>query len=217
MVILATFEAYYDTVLDITWLADGFYGKTSGPYAFGIYEMVFCQRLGDKSESVRQRHHWLATTMVSPIDGTTADDGTTSSNIGTEDIGANLSAPGTLYAGSTASEMAHSFYQYPGQQELLRSNHIDGVFLQWPQFGSDQTNTASVSYILPTFYWTATEYATATRFAWVFNLGGANKFTVVNSVCSMFGPYTRVMLVLQCHQQYLYPQRCGYLAAVYFA
>lgn len=108
---LSTIEAFYDTALDITWLADAnAYGTvigtnwaTANGWAGGLTLGVYTDWRLPKND---------------PIDGTTADDANIS-YIGTEDFGYNVSAPGTLYAGSTASEMAHLFYNTLGNPGLL--------------------------------------------------------------------------------------------------
>jgi len=92
--------------LDITWLADANYAgtimdwttadnwaTTLDPYGSGITGW----RLPDTNS----------------VDGTTADDFILSYT-GTEDRGFNVSAPSTPYAGSTASEMAHLYYNTLG-------------------------------------------------------------------------------------------------------
>jgi hypothetical protein len=88
--------AYYDPDADLTWLADANAAGTAmnwvdaNDWAAGL--------------SVGGVGGWRLPD-TNPVDGTTADDAIISF-IGTEDRGYNISAPGTLYAGSKASEMA---------------------------------------------------------------------------------------------------------------
>jgi hypothetical protein len=104
---------------------------------------------------------------VSPVDGTTADDGNTS-YIGTEDRGHNVSAPGTLYAGSTASEMAHLFYNTLGDKSSCNPA-TSTVSSCVAQAGYGLTNTGPFSNVPSLPYWSATEYAPATILAWYFS------------------------------------------------
>ncbi len=99
----ATIEGYYDTVLDITWLADA--NKAGGTMTWAAADSW---AVGLNINGVTG---WRLPD-TNPVDGTSADDAT--SNIGTEDRGYNISAPGTLYAGSIASEMAHLLYNTLG-------------------------------------------------------------------------------------------------------
>jgi hypothetical protein len=108
--------------------------------------------------------------IVSPIDGTTADDATYSF-IGTEDYGFNVSAPGSLYAGSTASEMAHLFHNTLGilsYCDLATSttsscNHIIGAGVYNPGLFNLRNGLG--------YYWSSTDYAPDTSQAWGFGFG----------------------------------------------
>ncbi|CDH47455.1 PEP-CTERM sorting domain-containing protein [Candidatus Contendibacter odensensis] len=116
----------YDDVLNITWLQDANYAKTQYDNSGGA--------LGDADglmnwdtantwaanlsyyDSVRgvTYNDWRLPT-VKPINGVSfipvvAGNATD----GTRDLGYNLSAPGTLYAGSTGSELAYMHYQNLG-------------------------------------------------------------------------------------------------------
>lgn len=97
----------YDDILDVTWLQDANYAMTSGYDA-------------DGKMNWSEANTWVASLDINgitgwrlpntnPIDNTTDDD-INGSFIGTEDRGQNVSSPGTLYEGSTASEMAHLFF-----------------------------------------------------------------------------------------------------------
>ena len=101
----STIEAYYDTVLNITWLADA---NAAGSSTMNWYSAIAWAA----GLNINGITGWRLP-VVNPIDGTTADDQDIS-YIGTEDRGYNDSAPGTLYAGSTASEMAYMFYNTLG-------------------------------------------------------------------------------------------------------
>jgi hypothetical protein len=153
------FEAYYDTVLDITWLANANYAgmtmnwSTANAWAAGL-------TLGGYTD-------WRLPT-TNPIDGTTADDATLS-YIGTEDRGYNVSAPGTFYAGSTASEMAYMFYNTLGNLAYCDPATSTVSSCSGLQTGWGLTNTGPFSNVQSNFYWSATEYAPSTSLAWYFD------------------------------------------------
>lgn len=111
----------YDDVLNVTWLQDANYAKTSGYDADGAMDWQPAQEWATNLsyfDSVRGVvwDDWRLTS-VSPINGTNFNydfgyDGST-------DWGYNMSAPGTAYAGSTASELAHMYYVTLGNQGFL--------------------------------------------------------------------------------------------------
>ncbi len=111
------YQAYYDTVLDITWLANANLAVTN---TFGVAGIN-----ADGTMNWNTANSWIAAMntdggtgylgyndwrlpKVSPIDGL-AFDYSLAYN-GTTDIGYNISAPGTVYAGATGSEMAYMYY-----------------------------------------------------------------------------------------------------------
>ena len=149
----ATIEGYYDTVLNITWLADANYAgtamnwATANSWAAGL--------------NINGIAGWRLPT-VSPVNGS-------SFNYfpfynGSTDIGYNISAPGTVHAGSTASEMAHMFYVTLGDKAQYNTNGT-------PQAGYGLTNTGPFSNV-QSGYWLAPEYAPDTANAWGFSLDG---------------------------------------------
>ena len=173
---LATFEAYYDTVLGITWLADANYAMTNGYAADGWMSWssanAWAASLNPYGSGITG---WRLPT-VSPIDGDTADDLLTASNIGTEDRGYNISAPDTLYAGSTASEMAHLFYNTLGNKAYCNPITSTVSSCSGPQAGLGLSNDGPFSNI-QSDYWSATEFAPATVHAWGFYFGvGVQEF-----------------------------------------
>lgn len=112
--------AYYDTELDITWLADTNL-VTNNPlniatsaYATedGKTQQWFAQYMvGELNE-----HNYLGSNnwrlpQTGPINGVNYN---FSGPSGVNDWGTNLTAPGTPYEGSTINEMAHLFYNTLG-------------------------------------------------------------------------------------------------------
>ncbi len=161
----ATIEAYYDTVLNITWLANANLAQTSGFDSDGLMLWAAANTWAAGLD-INGITGWRLPT-TNPIDGTTADDAS-QSNIGTEDLGHNVSAPGTLFAGSTASEMAHLFYNTLGNKSVC-DPATSTVSMCTSQSGSGLTNTALFSNVQANRYWSSTQFVPTAGNAWSFN------------------------------------------------
>lgn len=168
-------QAYYDDVLDITWLADANYAATNG---FGtgwngamtkagaqdwVLAMNAAQFLGASG--------WRLPT-VEPANGT-AFNYTFTSN-GSSDRGYNLSAPGTIYAGSTASEFAHLFYNTLGNKSPCDPVTSFAAVCS-PQAGSGLSNAGPFVGIQSYGYWTGTPYEPTPGLIWAFSFGNGNQ------------------------------------------
>ncbi len=161
----ATVEAYYGTVLNITWLANANLAQTSGFDADGLMVWATANTWA-AGLNINGITGWRLPT-VSPVDGTTADDAS-QSNIGTEDLGHNISAPGTLFAGSTASEMAHLFYNTLGDKSVCNpATSTTSMCVSQP--GSGLTNTALFANVQAGRYWSSTEFTQTTGNAFSFS------------------------------------------------
>lgn len=113
------YQAYYDTELDITWLADASLALTNtfgvGPIndngTFNPGAMWFVTA-GEYVAAANAAEYLGFSTWrlpkVAPIDGVSFD--YIPMNDGSSDRGYNVGAPGTVFAGSTASELAHLYY-----------------------------------------------------------------------------------------------------------
>ena len=186
----ATFEAYYDTVLDITWLADANLaasntfglatGTDLGPYPGdpsgfsgyiyasggmnwpGARMWIDAMNASNGGAGYLGYNDWRLPTL-GPINGTAFDynwayDGAT-------DRGWNISAPGTAHAGSTASEMAHLFYNTLGNTGSYdTSGNATGCSA--PDYCL--TNTGPFSNLQSSYYWSV-EFAPYTTNAWLFD------------------------------------------------
>jgi hypothetical protein len=139
---LATFEAYYDTVLDITWLANANYAGTD----MNWYEAnAWAASLNPYGSGITG---WrLPTTVDVGNDGATY----TNSYQGV-DYGYNITAH---------SEMSHTFYVTLGDKAYFSTS---GVYQ--PDYGL--SNTGPFSNLQSHYYWSATEYAPSTSDAWFF-------------------------------------------------
>jgi hypothetical protein len=156
---LSTFEAYYDTALDITWLADANYSQTTGFDTDGKMTWV-------------DSNAWAAALdpYGSGITGwrlpTTTDTGTSGCNFaytGT-DCGYNVD--------TATGEMAHMFHTTLGNL----SNYSTSGVADQPGWGL--TNTGEFSNIQAFRYWSATGYAPSTSNAWLFGFyAGVQDYT----------------------------------------
>ncbi len=153
----ATIEGYYDTVLDITWLADA--NKAGGTMTWTAAN-IWAAGL-----TVGGGTNWRLPD-TNPIDGTTTYD-VNASNIGTTDRGYNISAPGTLFAGNTGSEMSHLFYNTLGNLGYCNPS-TSTVLTCNVQTGWGLSNTGPFSNFQPNLYWFATDYAPITGDAWYY-------------------------------------------------
>lgn len=152
--------AYYDDVTNLTWLADA---NAAGTQMNWVDANSWAADL-----NVVGVTGWRLPD-TNPIDGTTADDLEVSNN-GTEDRGYNVSAPGTLYAGSMASEMAYLFYNTLGNLGYCDPALSTISSCSGPQVGSGLTNTGPFSNIQSEWYWSATDFAPVIGNAWAFNM-----------------------------------------------
>lgn len=123
-------DAYYDTVLNITWLRDANLAKsntfglqsTTNSWGYDVFNpgpavitsgAMLYSVAGSWLHAMNNQQYlgyndWRLP-AINPINPNGIFD-FTMSNTGTTDGGTNISAPGTLYAGSTSSEMAYMFY-----------------------------------------------------------------------------------------------------------
>jgi hypothetical protein len=101
---LATFEAYYDTVLDITWLGDANHAKTSGYDADGLMDWNAAVAWADQL-NINGYADWRLPD-VSPANGSTYD--YAGSYDGHTDAGWNITSP--------SSELAYMFYVNLGNE-----------------------------------------------------------------------------------------------------
>lgn len=155
----------YDDALNITWLQDANYAKTSGYDADGKMNWDQAVTWADTlvyHDSVRNVDYsdWRLPT-VSPINGSAFN--YNYSATGTTDYGYNVSAPGTTYAGNTGSEMAYLFFNELGNKAYYDASGN-------PQSGYGVTNTGPFQNLQSTVsvYWSGTEYAPLANHAWYF-------------------------------------------------
>jgi hypothetical protein len=121
------------------------------------------------SENYLGASNWRLPT-ASPINGSSYN--YSSGYDGSTDRGYNVGAPGTLYAGSTASEMAHMFYSTLGNVGYLNTSG-----------GQTGCSGAAAPYCLTDTgpfsniqtrgqYWTDSNYLERSWQKWIFQFGG---------------------------------------------
>lgn len=176
---LVTSEAYYDTDLNITWLADANYAKTSGYSADGLMDVhranYWATNLSivDAVNNITYDNWRLPT--VNPLNGiwyvVNYGGGYPSFIGGGQDAGYNISAPGSAYAGSIASEMAFMFYNNLGNSAAFTLAG-DATDCRWTEACLD--NVGPFSNLQNNAYWSSSTFDGAGRW-WLFDMRGGNQ------------------------------------------
>lgn len=177
----ATFEAYYDTNLNITWLANA--NALGREWYYGARDRTNNLSFTD---GVNVYDNWRLPTSA-PMDGTNtynykwAYDGST-------DSGYNISEQGTVYAGGTGSELAHLFYNTLNNKGYCTPATSTADVCDSPQAGFGLTNTGPFTNLQAGTYWSYRADATFRAFLFDFKYGfqaeayqGENYFTLAVS------------------------------------
>lgn len=101
-------QAYYDTVLDITWLTDANYFLTTHPSQNGTGKMTWADALSWALDLEVAGYDDWRLPRVNPVNGT--DFNFASTRDGSTDLGYNISHQDSAFPFSTASELAYMFY-----------------------------------------------------------------------------------------------------------
>lgn len=168
--------AYYDTATNLTWVADANLAKTSGYDADGL--MTWTQSLGWIASLNAQsaglgylgKNDWRLPTVTD-----TGSSGCDFAYTGT-DCGFNVDL--------ATGEMARMFYGTLGNTAFYNTGGAPTGCPGAPNFCL--TNTGPFSNLQPDNYWTGTEYAPATSFAWLFKFSSGNQ----GSISKSFGIYS---------------------------
>lgn len=149
---LATFEAYYDTVLDITWLADANYALTSGYDADGLMDWSqatnWAANLSFYDPVTHQTYADWRLPTVEPVNGVSFN--YSSSLDGSTDYGSNITSP--------QSELAYMYYVNLGN----RSNFTPAGTGSGCWVSSSDTcldNVGPFSNLQPDAYWSESDYS----------------------------------------------------------
>jgi hypothetical protein len=172
------YQAYYDTVLDITWLANANLAQSNtfgvGPINGNATSNPGAMGWGTASTYVAAANAaaylgfstWRLPT-VAPLDGVSFD--LVPKNDGSADRGYNVGAPGTEFAGSTASPLAHLYYTTLGNIAYYdTSGVLNPCAVAYPFC---LTETGPFSNVMALTYWIGTPYDLNPNAAWAFNFG----------------------------------------------
>jgi hypothetical protein len=155
----------YDDVLDVTWLQDANYVATSGYEPDGTlnwYQAITWANDLSFYDAVRNVTwtDWRLPNVL-PVNG--VDYNYEYSRDGSTDEGYNISAPGSVYSGSTGSEMAYMYYVNLGN---IGYYGLDGSFQ--PDYGPENMGPF-VNIRDGGAYWSGTEYGQDGDRAWEFS------------------------------------------------
>ncbi len=164
----------YDTVLNVTWLQDANYAKTSGYSTDG--RMTWDEAVGWAAnlsyyDSVRGVTYddWRLPT-VKPSTGTAFNYGFSTS--GNTDVGYNIL--------STASEMSYMHYVNLGNPGFhTSSGAVSGCYVSAAD--TCLNNAGPFINLQPGYYWSGSEYAPIASGAWNFNFGNGGQGAVDKS------------------------------------
>jgi hypothetical protein len=154
--VAATFEAYYDTALNITWLADANYAQTSGYFAANDSGGLTWDeaRTWAAQLNINGVTGWRLPD-VKPVNGSSFEYDRVSFD-GSRDLGYNIT--------STQSELAHLYHVTLGNK-----SSFDALGDRQPDFGLQNTGPFSIDQSIPYRpYWSGVEFAPSADLAWVF-------------------------------------------------
>ena len=153
-----TAEAYYDTVLGITWLADANYSMTTGHDADGLMDwdtaMGWVSSLNPYGSDITD---WRMPTVT--------DTGT---------YGCNYARSGTdcgFNVDTATGEMASMFYDTLDNLAFYDTSASDT-----PQEGWGLSNTGPFSNLQPFNYWSSTPHTPTMSYAWFFSFNVGQQY-----------------------------------------
>jgi len=179
--------AVYDTDLNITWLTNAnliasntfglTYGTNFGDDIYGTPSVIYSNGtatwggaqtwIGAMNNATYLGYSGWRLPTVSPINGSAFN--YSLSNTGTTDVGYNVSAPSTDYAGSKGSEMAYLFFNELGNQASYDASGN-------AQSGYGVTNTGPFQNLQNSVYWSRSEYAPHPSNVWVFRMNDGAQY-----------------------------------------
>lgn len=153
---VGSFEAYYDTDLNVTWLADANYAKTSGYDADGLMTWS-------------QANTWAAQlSFYNPLTHETIDDWRLPTTTDTGTAGCNFAYSGTdcgYNVDPNSSEMAHLFFTELGN---ISAYTTSGAFVGDNGVNSGLVNKGPFTNFQSNVYWSGSEYVPGMIGAWGF-------------------------------------------------
>jgi hypothetical protein len=167
---LSTFEAYYDTALDITWLADANYAMTTGADADGLMNWTTANSWAAGLNPYDSGITGWRLPTVTPINGSTFKTNFTTN--ATSDLGYATSAGWVDGSGNPVSEMGHLFYVTLENLGFCPPDGGDGNPATCDgsePAGWGLSNTGPFSNVQASHYWS--ESALNSSNAWDVNIG----------------------------------------------
>jgi hypothetical protein len=156
----ASGQAYYDDVLDITWIANANLADTT---TFGVLGIN-----ANGSMTWAKANEWIAAMNTAAYLGTSDWRLPTVTDTGTS--GCDFAYTGTdcgYNVDLSTGEMAHMYYSTLGNTGLYNTSGVaTGCSATSPYC---LTNTGPFSNLQPYLYWSGTEYAPNTSNAWLFD------------------------------------------------
>lgn len=166
---VGSFEAYYDTDLDITWLADANYAQTSGYDADGKMTWDAATTWVAQLEINGYADWRLPTTTDTGAPGCTAF-----ANSGT-DCGYNVD--------TASSEMAHLYFVTLGNQSYYTTGGVEsGTYFGGVNSFSTLDSVGSFINFQSDNYWSGTAYAPDTNYAWSFATDGGTQLNSIKTL-----------------------------------
>ncbi|HET9063305.1 MAG TPA: hypothetical protein VFO62_08460 [Candidatus Binatia bacterium] len=172
------YQAYYDTVLDVTWLANASLARTetfgvepiNGPETGNLHGLMqflsASQYIAAMNDVCYLGFSTWRLPEVAPLNGSTFVE--ILANDGSADRGYNISAPGTPFAGSTASELAYMYYNTLGNLAgVTTSGTPRSCQLEPTDFCL--ANKGPFVGLIALTYWIGTPYVPNPSGAWAFD------------------------------------------------
>ena len=167
-----SFEAYYDTDLDITWLADANYGAGS------IYDDIsyYGGTTTDGLMTWAAANTWAAQlSFYNPLTNQTVDDWRLPTTTGTGAPGAQCTLSSTDCGHNvdpTSSEVAHLYFTELGNLSTFTASGAEsGSYFGGANPESSLDNTGPFTNFESGAYWSGTEYELNPLLAWYFEPG----------------------------------------------
>ena len=174
----STYEAYYDTVLDITWLADANYAQTSGFDSDG--RMTWASAVA-----------WANSLVVGTYDDwrlpTVTDIGTSGCTYGAGNLSYGTGGDCGYNVDTATGELASLWYDTLGNTPYYSTTGTSA------QAGWGLSNTGPFSNLQSSVYWSGTECAPLTGGAWGFYTDGGYQDGTRKSIATMPGPCVPAM------------------------
>lgn len=172
-------QAYYDTVLDITWLQDANLADTNafgvagvnanGTMTWDTANLWITAMNANGGTGHLGINNWRLPTL-SPVNGSTFNTG--GSNNGTTDVGYGATGIGwQTGSGAFVSEMGYMYYANLGNLGFCTPNGSGSPTSCDVQTGLGLINTAPFSNLQSDLYWSGLEFALNTSGAWGFHFG----------------------------------------------